>query len=290
MYTSAPYNRRVSRTIRRVLAGIAALAAVIYAGTIVWLVSHETAIVFAPPSELGNRRPAAPFEQVEVRRDGPSRQFAWVMRTATASDTRPWILYLHGNSSTIAHRLNILHYERLRAIGLNVFAPEYRGFGGLEGQPTERSLEQDARVAYDYLRSALRVSSERIVIYGWSLGSAVAVELAARVDESSLILEGAPASLVAVGQRRYPLLPIRLVMRNPFESIARIKAIDSPVLMLHSRDDEIIPFDEGRRLYDAARPPKQFAEVSGGHVYASERDPRFFTYVREFLSTQHILP
>lgn len=278
------------RILTRALAGVAILVAGIYAVTILWLISQETAIVFAPPSELGARRPAAPFEQVDLPRDDRARQFAWVMRTAADAATHPWILYLHGNSSTIAHRLNIVHYEHLRAIGLNVFAPEYRGFGGLYGQPTEQNLKVDARVAYDYLRSALRVPPERIVIYGWSLGSAVAVDLASRVDESSLILEGAPASLVAVGQQRYPLLPIRLIMRNPFESIARIKGTDSPLLMLHSPDDEIIPFDEGKRLYDAALPPKQFVEVRGGHVYAAERDPRFFSYVQEFLSTQHILP
>ncbi len=272
------------------LAGVAILVAAIYAVTILWLMSQETTIVFAPPGELGARRPAAPLEQVELPRDDRARQFAWVMRTAADSATHPWILYLHGNSSTIANRLNIVHYEHLRAIGLNVFAPEYRGFGGLDGRPTEQNLKVDGRVAYDYLRSALHVPPERIVIYGWSLGSAVAVDLASRVDESSLILEGAPASLVAVGQRRYPLLPIRLVMRNPFESIARIKRVESPLLMLHSPDDEIIPFDEGQRLYDAALPPKQFIEVTGGHIYAAERDPRFFGYVREFLSTQHILP
>src|SRR5438045_2700642 len=79
-----------------------------------------------------------------------------------------------------------------------------RGFAGLDGSPTERSLDADARAAYEYVRSRLHVPPERIVIYGWSLGSAVAVDLASRVDESALILEGAPASLVAVGQRRYP--------------------------------------------------------------------------------------
>jgi fermentation-respiration switch protein FrsA (DUF1100 family) len=278
------------RLVRRLLAAAALVAAAVYGGLVLWLVSHETAIVFAPPGELGPRRPAQPFEQVDLpRRDG-SRQFAWILRTRTDSDARPWILYLHGNSSTIAQRLNIVHYERLREIGLNVFAPEYRGFGGLDGVPTERSLALDARAAYDYVRSALHVTPDRLVIYGWSLGSAVAVELAAQVDESSVILEGAPASLVAIGERRYPLIPIRLVMRNPFESISRIGAIDSPLLMLHSPEDEIIPFDEGQRLYRAAPPPKQFAEVSGGHIYASERDPRFFGYIREFLSTQHILP
>jgi fermentation-respiration switch protein FrsA (DUF1100 family) len=280
----------MGRLLRRVLLAIGLACILLYCAGVAWLMWHESAIVFAAPTELGTRRPSAPLEQVEVTREDRARQFAWVMRSPGDRDGRAWILYLHGNSSTIAHRLNIVHYERLRALGLNVFAPEYRGFGGLEGVPTERSLCLDARAAYDYLRARLGVPPERIVIYGWSLGSAVAVDLASHVDESALILEGAPASLVAVGERRYPFMPIRLVMRNPFESITKIRAVDSPVLFLHSPEDEVIPYDEGKRLYDAAREPKTFVGVHGGHIYASERDPRFFPAIREFLSTRHLLP
>lgn len=280
----------MGRFLRRALVAAGLACIVFYCAGVAWLMWHESAIVFAAPTELGARRPKAPFEQVEVTREDRARQFAWVMRPNGKADTHPWVLFLHGNSSTIAHRLNIVHYEHLRALGLNVFAPEYRGFGGLDGVPTEGSLDVDARAAYDYVRGRLGVPSERIIIYGWSLGSAVAVNLASHVEESALILEGAPASLVAVGQRRYPFMPIRLVMRNPFESITKIRDVDSPVLFLHSPEDEIIPFNEGRRLYDAAQQPKTFVEVRGGHVYASERDPQFFPAIREFLSTRHLLP
>ena len=93
--------------------------------------------------------------------------------------------------------MNILHYERLRALGLNVMAPEYRGYGGVEGSPSEAGLADDAGRAYEYLREHEHVDPRRIVIYGWSLGSAVAVTLASRVDEAAVILEGAPASVVA---------------------------------------------------------------------------------------------
>jgi fermentation-respiration switch protein FrsA (DUF1100 family) len=278
------------RLLRRLLLGIGLACIVLYSAAVGWLMWHESAIVFAAPRELGARRPNGPFEQIELARDDGTRQFAWVMRSSAEPDTRPWILFLHGNSSTIAHRMNIVHYDQLRALGLNVFAPEYCGFAGLDGVPTEGSLDHDARVAYDYVRSTLHVPPERIVIYGWSLGSAVAVDLASHVDESALILEGAAASLVAVGQRRYPFMPIKLVMRNPFESIMKIRSVDSPVLFLHSREDAVIPFDEGRRLYDAAQQPKTFVEVRGGHVYASERDPQFFPAIREFLSNRHLLP
>jgi fermentation-respiration switch protein FrsA (DUF1100 family) len=105
-----------------------------------------------------------------------------------------------------------------------------------------------------------------------------------------VILEGAPASLVAIGARRYPYFPIRMLIRNPFESIRKIDKVGSPILFLHSPEDAVIPFDEGRRLFDAAPGPKQFVEVSGGHVYASEKDPHFFPAVRAFLQAQRLLP
>jgi fermentation-respiration switch protein FrsA (DUF1100 family) len=200
------------------------------------------------------------------------------------------VLFLHGQGSNLASRLNILHYDQLSRLGLNVLAPEYRGFGGVEGVPSEAGLAEDARAAYDYLRGDLHVDPRRIVIYGWSLGSAVAVTLSSQADEGAVILEGAPASVLAIGQQRYPYFPIRLLIRNPFDSIARIDRIGSPVLFIHSPEDTTIPIGEGRRLFAAAREPKQFVEVAGGHVYASERDPRFFLAVRRFLQAQRLLP
>ena len=276
--------------IKRALAGIGILAILAYLGAIVWLVMHETAIVFSPGRPLGELRPKTPFEQVWVDGTKGPRQLAWIMRTATDSETRPWVIYLHGNDANIATRMNILRYEQLWKLGLNVMAPEYRGFAGVEGVPTEAGLNADARAAYEYIRQHFRVDPRRIVIYGWSLGSAVAVDLASNVDEAGLILEGAPASLVAIGERRYPYFPIRLLIRNPFESILKIDKVRSPVLFLHSPEDVIIPIQEGRRLFDAAPQPKQFVEVTGGHVYAPERDPGFFTAVRTFLQSHRLLP
>jgi fermentation-respiration switch protein FrsA (DUF1100 family) len=128
------------------------------------------------------------------------------------------------------------------------------------------------------------------VVYGWSLGSAVAVDLAAKVEEAAVVLEGAPASLVDIGRERYPFFPIRLLMRNPFDSIRKIDEIHSPMLFLHSPDDTIIPIAEGRRLYEAARGEKTFVEVRGGHISPAEQDPeKFFGAIRTFLARHHLL-
>jgi fermentation-respiration switch protein FrsA (DUF1100 family) len=212
------------------------------------------------------------------------------MPAATAADTAPWVIFLHGNDSNISSRMNVLHYERLRSLGLNVLAPEYRGFGGVTGVPTEAGVAEDARRWYDHLIRVKRVDPKRIVIYGWSLGSAVAVTLASGVDEAAVILEGAPASIVAIGAQQYPMFPVRWIIKNPFESILRVGAVGSPMLFLHSPEDIVIPIAEGRRLFDAAAAPKEFVEVSGGHVYASEKDPNFFPAIRTFLRGRHLLP
>jgi uncharacterized protein len=253
-----------------------------YGGALLWLVAQETRIVFQAGRPLGTARPAFTYEQVELSRSDGDRQFAWVMPLPEA---RSWVLYLHGNRATIASRSNIARYRELRRIGLNILAPEYRGFGGLAGVPSETAVAMDARAAYDYLVSARGIDPERIVVYGWSLGSAVAVQLAAQVTAGAVILEGAPASLVALGQQLYPLFPIRLIMRNPFESIRRIERIRAPLLFLHSPEDEVIPIGEGRRLYEAAPSPKRFVEVRGGHINANEVDREvFFGAIRAFLA------
>jgi uncharacterized protein len=210
--------------------------------------------------------------------------FGWALPRPDAAAGAPWLLYLHGNRATIASRVNVVRYEQFRALGLNVFAPEYRGFGGLEGTPSERGVTADARAGYDYLRETLGVPPDRIVIFGWSLGSAVAVNLASEVDAAAVILEGAPFSLVPIGQRAYPWLPVRLVMRNPFESILKIGRIGAPVLFLHSPEDARIPVEDGRRLFAAAREPKEFVEVRGGHLGPAEEDANtYFGAVRRFL-------
>ncbi len=275
----------------RVLLSLLIVAALGYAIAIVWLITQETRIVFQAGRTLAPSRPTFPYEQIDIPRVGGARQFAWLMRRGD-SDEGLWVLYLHGNAATIASKVNISHYAQLRALGLNLLAPEYRGFSGLDGVPTEAVLDADARAAYDHLRVTRNIPPERIVIYGWSLGGAVAVGLASRTEQAAVILEGAPASLVDIGQRRYPLFPIRLIMRNPFDSIRNVGRIRSPILFLHAVDDAVIPISEGRRLFDAAHGDKTFVEVRGGHVTASEGDAeRFYGAIRQFLQGHgHLLP
>ena len=289
---SGPERRKTKRRRPRplrVLLSLLVIAAAGYAVAVVWLIGRETRLVFDAVQTLAATRPAFPYDQIDIPRADGAHQFAWVMRHGDTDDGT-WVIYLHGNPATIASKINISHYTQLRALGLNLLAPEYRGFAGLEGAPTEAAIATDVRAAYDYLRVTRNIAPARIVIYGWSLGGAAAVDLTSATEQAAVILEGAPASIVDLGRQRYPFFPVRLIMRSPFDSIRRVGRIRSPMLFLHSTDDEVVPISEGRRLFDAARAEKTFVEVRGGHVGASEVDAdRFYEAIRQFLKRYGLL-
>jgi uncharacterized protein len=275
----------------RVVIALLIIAVLGYGVAVLYLMSQETRLVFQAGQTLPAGRPKFSYQQLNIPRSDGARQFAWIMPEPSANADAPWVLFLHGNAATIAAKVNIAHYGELRKLGLNVMAPEYRGFAGLDGLPTEGALALDARAAYDYLRTIRKVPASRLVIYGWSLGSAVAVRLASEVESSALILEGAPSSVVNVSQQQYPFFPIRLIMRNPFDSIDRINRVRVPILFLHSPEDAVIPISEGRRLYEAARGDKTFVEVRGGHVDPTTVDTeRFYGAIRTFLAAHHLMP
>ncbi len=272
------------------LVALLVLASGAYATGVGWLMTQETELIFRTAGPKNAVRPSFPYEQIDLPRADGARQFAWRITRdkagARAEAGEIWVLYLHGNASTVASRMNVRHYERLRALGLNVLAPEYRGYNGLEGPPSEIGVVADARAAYDYLRNREGIPAARLVIFGWSLGAAVAVALASTVDSRGVVLEGAPASIADIGQEQYPMFPVRWIIRNPFNAIEKVGAIRAPLLFLHSPEDTIIPYKEGRRLFDAAPSPKTFVEVRGGHIEASEIDRDvFYGAVRTFLQS-----
>lgn len=291
MTLASPADVRSKRSlVRRVVLGLLVLAILAYGGAIVHLMLQETELIFRTAASRADTFPSFPYTKVDLPRTDGVSQFGWrITADGSAPAAAPlsdlWVLYLHGNASTVASRMSVKHFTRLRDLGLNVLAPEYHGYNGLPGIPSEATVAADARAGYDYLRTTERVPAERLVIYGWSLGAAVAVELASRVDARAVILEGAPASIVDIGQSRYPMFPIRLIIRNPFRAIDRVGGIRAPLLFLHSPEDTVIPFEQGRRLFEAAPSPKTFVEVRGGHVEASEIDHVvFYGAIARFLS------
>ena len=192
---------------------------------------------------LGDARPAFPYTQIDVPRKDAARQFGWVM--TGPADEGAWVLYLHGNASTIASPMNISHYREFRTIGLNVLAPEYRGFAGLDGTATEAALDVDARAAYEYLpRGAARRAGAGcdLRLVAW-LGCRDRSRNGGR--SRSRILEGAPASQAGLSRRRYPFFPVRLLMRNPFDSRSKMIVSIRPCSSFTDRTTKSYPWPKG---------------------------------------------
>jgi fermentation-respiration switch protein FrsA (DUF1100 family) len=218
-----------------------------------------------PPADLG-----LGITRVELTASDGVRLVSWVMPADGGSGY--WLLICHGNAGNISEAGRPYHYAGLRALGLSLFAFDYRGYGESEGKPTEQGLYRDADSAYRYLRDTLGVPERRIVVFGHSLGSAVAVELVSRAPAAGLVLDGALTSVVERAQELFPFAPVRWVAANKYPSIKRIGRLTLPKLFLHAQGDEVIPFAHGRRLFEAAAPPKRFVSLRGGHGNAFEVD------------------
>ena len=213
------------------------------------------------------------------------RIVAWAIPAAGPDSSDAWMLVSHGNYKDISYGGRPEFYARVRELGINVLAFDYRGFGESDGTPSERGLYADAEAAYRWLRETRGVPAERIVLFGHSLGSGVAIELATRVPSAGLIVEGAFTSVPDRGREIYPFVPTHLLASNRFESIEKVGGIEVPKLFLHSPTDEVIPFTHGQRLFERARGPKRFVSVRGGHDEAFRVDgDTYFGAVREFLS------
>ena len=173
------------------------------------------------------------------------------------------VLFFHGNAGNISHRLEKL--EILRDLGVDTFIIDYRGYGRSQGNPNEDGTYRDARAAYEYLTQARNREPRLLVVYGESLGSAVAAEVASKVEVGGLILEEAFTSVADVGQKMFPFLPVRWIVRNKYDTLSKMPHIHAPLLILHSRDDEFFDMRHAQRLLAAANEPKQLIELRGGH-------------------------
>jgi hypothetical protein len=206
---------------------------------------------------------------------------AWLIRSAAGS---PIVLWFHGNAGNIGDRSENarLLYDR----GLSLFMVDYRGYGKSEGSPSEKGIYLDGQASYDYLISA-GVQADRLIIFGRSLGTTVAVYVASRNECAGVILESAMTNLTDMARAHYPIVPGLGSFRNKFDSIGRIATVRAPVLFIHGDKDEIVPYELGQRLYEAAKPEKDFYTIRGAHhndtylVGGKEYLDRFERFVRE---------
>jgi len=183
--------------------------------------------------------------------------------TGPEEDSEFTVLFCHGNGGNIAHRLdsiNILH-----DLGLSCFIFDYRGYGSSEGKPNEQGTYLDAGAAYKWLREEKKISPDNIIIFGRSLGGSIAAQLAGQVKARALVIESAFTSYADIGQKFYPYMPVRWFARFSYRTIDYVKNVDCPVMLIYSRNDDIVPFEFGPELYKAANDPKEFVEIFGSH-------------------------
>jgi pimeloyl-ACP methyl ester carboxylesterase len=178
-------------------------------------------------------------------------------------DSQQIVLFFHGNAGNITHRLESI--GRFHRLGLSVFIVDYRGYGQSEGNVSEEGTYLDAEAAWGYLVEERGVEPEQIIIFGRSLGGAVAAWLAQQHPPKMLILESTFTSVPDMGARQFPFLPVRLLARIRYNTVDRLPQVPAPILIVHSPDDEIIPYSHGRRLFEVAPEPKEFLQITGGH-------------------------
>jgi len=199
-----------------------------------------------------------PLEDVWFQAGDGAKLFGWY---AESSRTSAVLLWNHGNAGNIINRLDNL--RELYHLGLSVFLFDYRGYGRSQGRPSEEGLYQDAFGAYEYLTRTRRVRPERIVLFGRSLGAAVAGELAVQKPASGLILESSFPSVEALAKFHYMGLPVHWLLGARFRLIDRLPHISLPLLVIHGDQDEIVPIQLGRQVFEAAKDPKSFYLVPG---------------------------
>lgn len=238
--------------------------AIAYAAVLALVFLFQSRLVYYP--EIGREVSVTPqsyglkFESVEIpTSDGEVLQAWWV----PAEGARGTVLFFHGNAGNLSHRLDyLLMFHRLRYTTL---IASYRGYGRSTGRPSEEGTYRDAEAAWDYLRNARNVKPQDVVVAGESLGGAVGAWLAARIGPRAVLMFSTFTSATDLGAGVYWFLPVRLISRIGYDNLANLKQIRSPVFVAHSRDDDIVPFAHGRRLFDAAGEPKAFLEMRGGH-------------------------
>jgi len=208
----------------------------------------------ATPHSLG-----LDYEEVRLKASDGVELSAWFV---PCEGSRGAVLFCHGNAGNISHRLHIIRMFHDLGFGMLIF--DYRGYGQSQGSPTERGTYLDAQAAWDYLVER-QTPPGRIVIYGESLGGAVAAWLAKEHTPGALVLQSTFTSLPDVGARVYPWLPVRLLSRFRYNARSHVQQVKCPVLVAHGARDEIVPYALGRRLFEAANEPKEFLELSGSH-------------------------
>jgi len=241
------------------------LAGGLYGALCLYLFLMQAKMIFYPniPSRKLTSSPAdigLEYESVSINTSDQVTLHGWFV---PASEEKGALLFFHGNAGNISHRLDSL--KIFHGLGLSTLVIDYRGYGRSQGAISEHGTYLDAEAAWNYLTEIKNISPQKIVVFGRSLGAAIAAYSAEKHMPGALILESAFTSVPDMAAKLYPIFPVRLLSRFQYNTRQFLISVKCPVLIIHSPDDEIIPFENGLQLYRSAREPKRILKIKGGH-------------------------
>lgn len=255
--------------------GLIVLAVYLLQGRMLYLPEVPGRALDASPAGIG-----LDYEDVNLETPDGVRLHGWFVPGNGART----LLFFHGNAGNISHRLESI--RQFHELGLSVFIIDYRGFGQSGGRPTEAGLNRDGETAWRYLTEERGLEPDSIIVFGRSLGASVAAWLAASTAPRALIVESSFTSVPDAAAEIYPWLPVRWLSRLRHATIDHVRELRCPVLVIHSRDDEIIGFHHGEAIHAAAPEPRMFLALRGTHNDAFVRDEvTYLNGLRLFLQT-----
>lgn len=248
----------------RMLLNLLMILAVAYMAVVLLVYFGQSRLIYFPQigQEISDTPDAIGMDYTPVNiatADGETLHGWWV----TVPDAKGAVLFFHGNAGNISHRINFL--VMFKQLGYNTLLFDYRGYGQSSGAPSESGMYLDAQAAWRYLTATQGITAERIALFGESLGGAVAAWLAAREKPGLLVLASTFTSVPDMAAEIYPFLPVRWLARFHYNTLESLQSVTCPVLIAHSPEDEIVPFEHGQQLFQAAPEPKQFLTLEGGH-------------------------
>ncbi len=285
--------RRAGRSLAILGFAVTVLAANVYQAFFGLLLLLQSHMIFVPLEHLGHT-PAdfdATFEDLSVPTPDGETLHGWYVHTSQVEKPRGTILYCHGNAGNIGHRASML--PELLSHGYDVVMFDYRGFGHSSGSPSEQGIYRDLHAMWGHLTHERAIDPHSIVLWGRSLGGAMAVYLATEVAATegaeaprALILEATFTSIPDTAANRYWMYPVRLIARTQLASIDRVGAIKIPLLHAHSHEDGLVPYAQGRALYAASGSrDKTFVDLHGPHNIAKLSETRYHERVAEFFGS-----
>ena len=260
-----------------VVAGYCLLVAVVYLmqGRMLYLSNVPGRALAMTPADAGFE-----YQDVAIETSDGVTLHGWFI----AGQSSRVLLFFHGNAGNISHRLDSI--GQFRALGLSVLIIDYRGYGQSAGRTTESGIYRDAAAAWRYLTDDRGIAASDIIVFGRSLGASVASQLAARRQPLALIVESAFTSVPDIAQDLYPWLPARWLSRLRHATREHVRDVRCPVLVIHSRDDEIIPFQHGESIFASANEPRTLLQLRGTHNDGFLYDERtYMDGLRTFLGS-----